>query len=134
MNTILIERIDIMTAREGQQLWKPTDTEKQTANITKFMNHINKKENKNLQYYQDIWNWSVNHLEDYWRYIWEYFNVKYSVDDEKVMEGSSMIETKWFTEIGRASCRERVESWVSEEGLDVRECVMCVESRIVARR
>src|SRR5699024_3639170 len=96
MNTILIERIDIMTAREGQQLWKPTDTEKQTANITKFMNHINKKENKNLQYYQDIWNWSVNHWEDGRRYVVEWFDVEHGVEYEKVTESSAMIEKKWF--------------------------------------
>src|SRR5699024_5631271 len=63
----------------------------------KFMDQLNKEKNIKLEDYQDLWEWSVNYLEDYWKFIWDYFNVKYSVDYDEVLKGSSLIETKWFT-------------------------------------
>src|SRR5699024_2165324 len=86
----------MMSVQEGQVLWEPPNTVKQTANIIKFMDQLNKEKNIKLEDYQDLWEWFVNYLEDYWKFIWDYFNVKYSVDYDEVLKGSSLIETKWF--------------------------------------
>ena len=85
-----------MTVEEGQILWKPSAEVKREAIITNFMNTLAKEKNVNLETYEELWEWSVNNIEDYWEFIWKYFNVKHSQGYEQVMRSSSMMDTKWF--------------------------------------
>src|SRR5690625_4398419 len=85
-----------MTVEEGQILWKPSAEVKRGAIITNFMNKLAKEKNIKLDTYEKLWEWSVNNVEDYWEFIWKYFNVKHSQGYEQVMKSSSMMDTKWF--------------------------------------
>lgn len=85
-----------MTVKEGQILWEASEKVKKEAIITNFMNVLEKKKNVKLETYQDLWKWSVDNIEDYWEFVWKYFNVKHSQGYEKIMESNSMIDTKWF--------------------------------------
>ncbi|WP_429339969.1 acetoacetate--CoA ligase [Ornithinibacillus bavariensis] len=66
------------------------------ANISTFMNWL--KENKGLQFkdYQSLWNWSVNEIEDFWKTIWEYFNIESPNGYTNVLSTHQMPGAKWF--------------------------------------
>jgi len=76
-------------------LWKP-DSKKETkmAELTAIINHNHDQKIKN---YEQLHNWSINHIPEFWEEIWNYCNVIHSesytqvVNDVKLMPG-----TKWF--------------------------------------
>ncbi|HAM81837.1 MAG TPA: acetoacetate--CoA ligase [Ornithinibacillus sp.] len=81
---------------EGSLLWEPSQERMNQANISTFMNWL--KENKGLQFkdYQSLWNWSVNEIEDFWKTIWEYFNIESPNGYTNVLSTHQMPGAKWF--------------------------------------
>ena len=79
-------------------LWLPTESQKQKANIAKFINLVNKKYNKNFSTYQELYDWSVSSLPDFWQSIWEFVEIKYSKPFDSVLDNPGVImDCKWFT-------------------------------------
>ncbi len=77
-------------------LWKP-DPKKETkmAELTAIINHNHDQKIKN---YEQLHNWSVNNIPEFWEEIWNYCDIIHSesytqvVNDVKFMPGA-----KWFT-------------------------------------
>lgn len=56
-------------------LWQPSPAEVQTTAMYQFMQHMNDKHDLAMATYLDLWNWSVDELEQFWAEIWDYFDV-----------------------------------------------------------
>src|SRR5579885_783787 len=97
-----------------QPLWEPSDQLKEQANVTHYMRWLAQEKGLSFQTRDELWQWSVEHLEDFWASIWDYFHVKASQPYTTVLRERKMPGADWFPgarlnfEIGRASCRERV--------------------------
>lgn len=82
----------------GKLLWKPGDEVVKNANITKFINAVNKKHGKSFASYWDLYDWSVESIPDFWAAVWEFVEIKCSksydavVDDIHALPGA-----KWFS-------------------------------------
>ncbi|MGL6266389.1 MAG: acetoacetate--CoA ligase [Chitinophagaceae bacterium] len=80
-------------------LWSPSTTFMQQSNMMHYMEWLKKKKHLSFQNYDDLWEWSVSSIADFWESLWEYFSIKtnspYSSVLEKPNEG--MIGTKWFS-------------------------------------
>ena len=78
-------------------MWKPTEAQIENANMTRFIKFVNKKYNKELTCYGDLYEWSVNSISDFWAAMWDFLEIKAArkydrvVDDETKMPGA-----KWF--------------------------------------
>lgn len=83
--------------KEGEFMWEGTEEFKKQANITHYMDWL--KENKNMSFenYNELWKWSVDDLEGFWKSIWEYFPVESKKPYSAVIEDNGMPGTKWFT-------------------------------------
>jgi acetoacetyl-CoA synthetase len=46
--------------------------------------------------YHDLWRWSVENLEEFWRSIWEHFGVRASAPYERVLGSRTMPGAEWF--------------------------------------
>lgn len=78
-------------------LWVPAEERKQTANITAFTELVNKKFAKNFLSYDELYQWSVENISDFWGLMWEYGEVKYSQAYQSVViNPGNMLECKWF--------------------------------------
>ncbi|MFA8439875.1 acetoacetate--CoA ligase [Pueribacillus sp. YX66] len=86
-----------MVVKEGDLLWEPSEKQKEEANIIKYMNWLEETRNVSHQSYDDLWNWSVNHLEDFWESIWEYYQVKSYTPYESVLKNDRMPGAEWFS-------------------------------------
>ncbi|MFH2011925.1 MAG: acetoacetate--CoA ligase [Pseudomonadota bacterium] len=81
----------------GKLLWKPSEERKKNANITRFMDAVNKRYRKSFTSYKELYDWSVNNISDFWGSVWDFCEIKASkgynvvVDDPGKMPG-----TKWF--------------------------------------
>jgi acetoacetyl-CoA synthetase len=46
--------------------------------------------------YEELWRWSVEDLERFWRAVWEYFDVQSSAPPERVLGSREMPGAEWF--------------------------------------
>ncbi|PWA05290.1 acetoacetate--CoA ligase, partial [Pueribacillus theae] len=82
--------------KEGTLLWEPSEEFKSQSNIVRYMNWL--KENKQLSFetYEELWNWSVTEVEDFWESLWEFLEIKASTPYTKVLSSHNMPGAKWF--------------------------------------
>src|SRR5262245_3400237 len=78
-------------------LWTPSEERKRQANITRFIGAINARHKLNLVSYADLYDWSVNHIPDFWAEVWDFAEIKASKKYDKVVEDLTVFPgTKWF--------------------------------------
>jgi acetoacetyl-CoA synthetase len=77
---------------EEEPIWVPDEERVKRANISRYASAIKKE---NLEY-SSLWQWSVSHIEDFWKSIWEYFNVKSGAAYKSVLSSRVMPGAKWF--------------------------------------
>jgi acetoacetyl-CoA synthetase len=82
--------------KEGQLLWEPPEKWLAEANVTVFREWLERTRNLRCENHQELHRWSVNHLEDFWAAIWEYFDVQASAPYERVLGNRSMPGAEWF--------------------------------------
>ncbi|HZD52253.1 MAG TPA: hypothetical protein VE175_04350, partial [Woeseiaceae bacterium] len=70
---------------EDQLLWQPPAEWVADANITAFTGWLGRTRGLRFGGYQDLWHWSVDHLDDFWAAVWEYFDVRTSAPYETVL-------------------------------------------------
>ena len=79
------------------QLWQPTETHVESAEMTSFINFVNDNTSLSLKNYDELYAWSISHSKDFWASCWEYFDILYSspysvvCNDIKQMPGAT-----WF--------------------------------------
>jgi len=79
-------------------LWSPTEEWIKNANLTRFLEYVNKKDGKHLRTYPELYRWSVEAVPEFWARLWEFADIKASrgydqvVDDVRKMPGA-----KWFS-------------------------------------
>lgn len=56
------------------------------------------KDKKNLSFtsYAELWQWSVNSIEDFWESIWQYFNVTHDGNYTSVLRDRKEFNGSWF--------------------------------------
>jgi len=78
-------------------LWQPSDDRIKATNMYRFMTRVNKQFNKNFTDYPELWEWSVENLEDFWSLAWDFLDIKTSVPYTKVIENKDkMPGAKFF--------------------------------------
>ena len=65
-----------------KRLWQPSEERIQSTNMYRFMNQVNQQFNTDFNEYGPLWEWSVDHLEDFWATAWEFLDIKASVPPE----------------------------------------------------
>ncbi|MDI6733294.1 MAG: acetoacetate--CoA ligase, partial [Planctomycetota bacterium] len=68
----------------GKLLWQPSAELIKNANITKFITFINKRYGKNFCAYNELYDWSVNNIPDFWAAVWDFVGIKASKKYETV--------------------------------------------------
>ena len=77
-------------------LWTPDHPEK--SQMAQFIHRVNEIYGLEIKSYDELFNWSVNHISEFWEQIWDFSEIKHSipytevVDDDKKMPGA-----KWFS-------------------------------------
>ncbi len=78
-------------------LWEAGEDVKRAANITRYMQWLTREKGLNFQTRDDLWQWSVDHLEDFWASLWEYFHIQASSPYSAVLLERKMPGAKWFS-------------------------------------
>ena len=82
----------------AKMLWKPTEERIRASNMYRFMTFVNKRHKKNFKEYSDLYQWSVDHISDFWADMWEFADIKASKPyDQVVNDAVKMPGAKWFS-------------------------------------
>lgn len=78
-------------------LWKPSEEIVRKANMTRFIEYVNRKFGLNLRDYRDLYQWSVENIPDFWSAVWDFCGVIYSERFTKVVDDLDKFPgAKWF--------------------------------------
>ncbi len=81
----------------GKLLWEPSEERKINANITKFMDFVNKRYGQDFHSYNQLYDWSINKIPDFWASVWDFVGIKASKDYDVVIDDvNKMPGAKWF--------------------------------------
>lgn len=86
----------MFTMQEGTLLWEPSEKWRKQANVTQYMKWLTDRKGLEFQNYNDLRQWSVEELEDFWTSLWEYFDIQSSTPYKKVLSDHNMPGAKWF--------------------------------------
>lgn len=82
---------------EGQLLWTPRPDFAAGSNVVRYMEWL--RENRGIDVdndYEQLRQWSVTEIEDFWASVWEYFDVKAAAPYRQVLDTRAMPGAKWF--------------------------------------
>ncbi len=79
-------------------MWQPTADQVPITEMDKFRCQINEKFNLQLESYEDLHNWSVTNISEFWGEMWGYGDIIYSESyKEAVDDLTKMPGAKWFS-------------------------------------
>jgi acetoacetyl-CoA synthetase len=81
---------------EHQPLWEPSEEMRRSTELTRFMDWAGERHGRRFADYSELWQWSVDELEDFWAGIWEFCGVRASKPYERVLASHEMPGTSWF--------------------------------------
>lgn len=77
-------------------LWKPTAETIKNANLTRYKIWLAENLNLHFKDYDELWKWSVDHIDDFWKSLWSYFNIISEGKYKSVRSSDEMPGIKWF--------------------------------------
>ena len=81
---------------EGMLLWEPSEEMKRQSNLVQYMQWLERKKGLHFDSQAALWQWSVEHLEDFWASIWDYFQIQASKPYQTVLVERKMPGAQWF--------------------------------------
>jgi acetoacetyl-CoA synthetase len=77
-------------------IWEPTAAEVEAAELTRFGAWLAAERGVRTDGYPDLQRWSVANLDQFWRAIWDYFEIEADGDPEPVLGARGMPGAEWF--------------------------------------
>ncbi|GAB6274608.1 MAG: acetoacetate--CoA ligase [Peptococcaceae bacterium] len=78
-------------------LWESSGERKKNANMTYFINYINKRYEQKFVSYDELYYWSINNIPDFWTAMWDFAGVKASKSYDNIIDDPyKMPGAKWF--------------------------------------
>ncbi|MCW3020545.1 MAG: Acetoacetyl-coenzyme synthetase [Solirubrobacterales bacterium] len=85
-----------MSAAEQRPLWEPPPGQRERVEMARFMEWVAARRGRGFAGYEELWQWSVDELEDFWADVWEFCGVRASKPYERVLASRSMPGARWF--------------------------------------
>ncbi len=80
-----------------QPLWRPSEERIKNANMTRFIEFINKRYCEQFGSYEELYQWSIENIPEFWASMWEFGEIKTSRGyDVVVNDLDKMPGAKWF--------------------------------------
>src|SRR3954451_8886818 len=81
---------------EGSLLWEPSAERIERAALTRYRRWVEETRDRRFDDYHDLWRWSVEDVDDFWRSIWEFFDVRSHAEWARGLADASMPGAVWF--------------------------------------
>ena len=80
----------------AEVLWTPSAERVSGSRLTEFARFVQDRSGAPAGSYEELWQWSVTHLEDFWAAAWDWFDVRCSAPYEQVLTTRQMPGARWF--------------------------------------
>ncbi|MBF0201821.1 MAG: acetoacetate--CoA ligase [Desulfamplus sp.] len=78
-------------------LWTPSKERIENSNMYRFMQAVNKKYGRDCNDYDSLYKWSIENIEEFWGFMWEFAEIRFSRSYDKVIDHPlKMPGAKWF--------------------------------------
>ncbi len=85
-----------MSEQDAAVLWRPSEERVAASRLTRFAEQVRERCGAPTGSYEELWRWSVEHLEEFWGAAWEHFDVLASAPYERVLGQRRMPGARWF--------------------------------------
>ena len=79
-----------------QLLWEPSKERVAASRMSAYMDWLASERQLPFSSYAELWRWSVNDLDAFWRSIWDYFDILASAPATAVLGDRRMPGATWF--------------------------------------
>jgi len=81
----------------GELLWVPSQERIEKSNIRRFMAMVNEKFGKHFTEYDELYQWSVENIPDFWAMMWDFAGIRASRTYDRVVDDlDKMPGAAWF--------------------------------------
>ncbi|WP_372678902.1 acetoacetate--CoA ligase [Desulfosarcina sp.] len=78
-------------------LWQPSEVQIKSSNMFRFMTLINERHGTSFDSYDGLYQWSVDHIPEFWKEMWEFAAIKASKPYDQVIDDANrMPGARWF--------------------------------------
>ncbi len=78
-------------------LWTPSEKRVKEANLTQFIDYVNRKYDLKVRSYSELYRWSVEKVWDFWSAVWDYAGIICSRPYDKVVDDLGKFPgARWF--------------------------------------
>ncbi len=78
-------------------LWQPSEAQIKASNMYQFMTLINERYGTTFDSYDGLYQWSVDHIPEFWKEMWDFAAIKGSVPYDRVIDDAAkMPGARWF--------------------------------------
>lgn len=78
-------------------LWIPSEERRKQANVTRFISFVNKKHGLGIDSYDQLYEWSIEDIPEFWEAMWNFAEIKASrVYDVVVDDLGKFPGARWF--------------------------------------
>ena len=77
-------------------LWKPSSERIERTTLTRYQRWLEGNRGLRFDTYEELWEWSVAELEEFWQSITEFFDVRFSETPQAVLGRREMPGAEWF--------------------------------------
>ena len=60
---------------QPKKLWAPSEAFIRQSNMVRFMEAVNQRYHQSLADYEQLWQWSVDHIAEFWGLFWEFAGI-----------------------------------------------------------
>lgn len=85
-----------MSQHTREKLWEPTPERIQESPMYAFQKWLAASRGVHTTGFQELHQWSVDNLDEFWEAMWEYFDVIGNRGDGPVRTGTGVEHTRWF--------------------------------------
>jgi acetoacetyl-CoA synthetase len=83
---------------QNQTLWTPSDRFINESNLKKYERWLEEYRGLTFGSYREMWEWSVENVEEFWESLWVYFEIIHHSPYERVLSSREMPGARWFEE------------------------------------
>jgi hypothetical protein len=85
--------VNLRYAHGHEAIWAPDPDRLASAAITRF---ASRRDGRDHQGYGDLRAWSVEHLEEFWAAVWDFFEIAADGDPSTVLADAGLPGARWF--------------------------------------
>lgn len=82
-------------------LWQPSEEQIKSSNMYRFMTLVNERYSTCFDNYDDLYQWSVDNIAEFWKQMWEFGSIRASVPYEEIIDDvARMPGARWSIDCG----------------------------------